>query len=265
MKIVKELIVLLVRLYTWPLALPQIMKLSFQKVRRKEFWRYYDEVFLNDYPHIRRACTLLNSENAPVIYDIGGGQGTTLALFLEELPNSTIHLFEPISSNFQLIENLFGNKSNVTLHQLAAGDINEKRSIHIADRITSSSLHTLNPEAHEADSYLAQSLKPSGLEEIQVVRLDSFLQKHEKVHLLKLDVQGFELNALEGCGDQLQRVKYILLEVSNHHGYKEAALYYELDAYLRSKGFQIADLFPGIKSDRFLKEWDCIYLNEGWK
>lgn len=265
MKIAKELIFLLIRLYTWPLVLPKIMKLSFQKVRRKEFWHYYDHVFLNDYPHIRRACTLLTTEKSPVIFDIGGGQGTTLCLFLEQLPGSIVHLFEPLTSNFKLIEKQFGNKSNVTLHRLAAGDSNEKRTIHIADRVTSSSLHTLNPQAHEADSYLAQALKPSGQEEINVVRLDSFLEKYEHIHLLKLDVQGFELNVLEGCGEDLKRVKYVLLEVSNHHGYKEAALYYDLDAYLRDKGFQVADIFPGIKSNGFLKEWDCIYLNEAWK
>lgn len=241
------------------------MKLCFQKVRRNEFWQYYDEVFLNDYPHIRRVCSLLKKEKSPVIFDIGGGQGTTLALFLEQLPNSNIHLFEPIAANFKIIEKEFGQKPNVSLHQLAAGKKNEKRTIHIADRVTSSSLHTLNPEAHEADSYLAQALRPSGKEEISVIRLEVYLEKYQQIDLLKLDVQGFELNVLEGCGELLKRVRYVLLEVSNHHGYKEAALYYELDAYLRNQGFQLADIFPGIKAKGFLKEWDCIYLNESWK
>lgn len=256
MNLIKGPLFFLIRLYTLPLRIPILMQLSFQKVLRKQFWRYYDTVFLNDYPHIRRACNLLADTKSPVIFDIGGGQGTTLKIFNKELPNARISLFEPIAENYSIIQKQFGQVANLSLYNLAAGDKAEEAIIHVADRITSSSLHQLNPGAHSKDSYLAQALTPSREEKIQVVRLESYLVESKKTDLLKLDVQGFELNVLKGCGEALKTVRYILLEVSNHHGYENAELYYEIDAFMRSNGFEIADLFPGIKEGGFLKEWD---------
>ncbi len=265
MNLLRPILYFLLRLYSWPFQFPIILKLTFQKLRRKAFWNYYDSVFLNDYPHIRRACELIKNQENIVVFDIGGGQGTTLKLFAAELPHARIELFEPISSNFEIIQGQFGQNAMIKLHQLALGCEEGEAVIHVADRVTSSSLLDLNPNAHAEGSYLAGALKPAREEKIQVKRVEAFLDKHSKIDLMKLDVQGFELNVLKGAGEALKKVKYIILEVSNHDGYSGAPLYHEIDAWMREHGFELADLFPGIKESGFLKEWDCIYLNSKWK
>ncbi|TNE78345.1 MAG: FkbM family methyltransferase [Bacteroidetes bacterium] len=265
MNILRPILYFLIRLYSWPFRFPMVLKVTFQKLRRDTFWNYYDNVFLLDYPHIKRACSLIKSEKNPIVFDIGGGQGTTLKLFREELPHAQVELFEPISSNFKIIKDQFGGNKGIKLNQLALGHEEGETTIHIADRVTSSSLLELNPEAHEKGSYLADALKPVREESIQVKRVESFIKQYEKIHLMKLDVQGFELNVLKGAGEELKKVKYIIMEVSNHDGYSGAPLYHEIDAWMRENNFELADLFPGIKESGFLKEWDCIFLNKLWK
>ena len=57
--------------------------------------------------------------------------------------------------------------------------------------------------------------------------------------LLKLDVQGFELEALRGCEDLLDRFSYVYAECSFVELYAGQALADEVIAWLRERGFKL--------------------------
>jgi FkbM family methyltransferase len=57
-------------------------------------------------------------------------------------------------------------------------------------------------------------------------------------NFLNFDIQGVELKALKGMGDYLKTVDYIYTEVNTDYVYKDCALIYEIDDYLKSFGFQ---------------------------
>src|SRR6202000_2316404 len=57
--------------------------------------------------------------------------------------------------------------------------------------------------------------------------------------LLKLDVQGFELTALQGCESLLERFKFVYLEASFIELYVGQALAAELVAYLLGFDFKL--------------------------
>jgi FkbM family methyltransferase len=87
---------------------------------------------------------------------------------------------------------------------------------------------------------------------------------------LKIDVQGFELSVLRGAERLLGSICAVHLEVEHEEVYLKQPLFSEIDAFLRSNGFELIDLFsagydsyrdgpPGFYGSRLL--WnDALYL-----
>ncbi len=58
--------------------------------------------------------------------------------------------------------------------------------------------------------------------------------------LLKLDVQGFELNVLKGASNTLKtQIDYIIVEVSFEKLYKDQPSFTELNRFLNSYNFEL--------------------------
>lgn len=72
-------------------------------------------------------------------------------------------------------------------------------------------------------------------------RIDTLFTEHslniDLYDLLVIDIQGVELLALKGCGDLLNKIKYIYTEVNSAHLYKDCSLITEIDEYLLSYNF----------------------------
>jgi hypothetical protein len=61
----------------------------------------------------------------------------------------------------------------------------------------------------------------------------------ESPALLKLDVQGFELEALRGCEDMLNQFAYVYAECSFVELYARQDLADEVISWLRERGFRL--------------------------
>ncbi len=75
---------------------------------------------------------------------------------------------------------------------------------------------------------------------VPVIRIDDYLHQQgiSKVQLLKIDVQGFELEVLKGCGDRLYDIRFIIAEVQFQPLYDGAPPWYELISYVAKFGFE---------------------------
>jgi FkbM family methyltransferase len=211
------------------------------------------------YRSIRLAKKLLNKKF--IILDIGGGIGATVKLFSQFFPENKIMVFEPINDNFNAIKSRFSSDTNIEVINFAVGNENSIKKINIANRITSSSILPLEADLNSA-VFNEKNLGQTRVESIEIVRLDDFmLSDHNEIGIMKIDVQGFELDVLKGAEATLKRTDILVLEANNHNGYVGSPKYYDIDKFIREHDFTLYDILPSIVDNGKLKEWDLIYLN----
>lgn len=72
---------------------------------------------------------------------------------------------------------------------------------------------------------------------VPILRLDSLLARHdlERVRLLKIDVEGYELEVIRGLGDRLETVDHIIFELLDPSHAATAAIC----EHLESRGFAL--------------------------
>lgn len=212
--------------------------------------------------HIHRSISLAAMIPASdfIILDIGGGIGASVVLYNKAFPENRIIVFEPIHENYESLRLRFANISNIRLNNCAAGNENSTATINVANRITSSSLLPLSADP-ESEIFNEKNLGQSRREEIRIVRPDDFLADTPgHFGIMKIDVQGFEMNVLLGSEKILERTSIVLLEANNHEGYRGSAKYFEIDSFMRDHGFALYDILPSIYDKGKLKEWDIIYF-----
>jgi len=68
--------------------------------------------------------------------------------------------------------------------------------------------------------------------------------------LLKIDVQGYELEVLKGCGSLLKTFEYIFVECSFLELYQKQALAHEVITFLAKQGFNLKGIY-NMSYDKF--------------
>lgn len=81
--------------------------------------------------------------------------------------------------------------------------------------------------------------------EVPVDRLDHMLLRHADIqpNLLKVDVQGSELQVLDGAGDKLHQFEVVILEVSLIR-IGPVALFSDVIDYMGHRGYRLYDFLP---------------------
>lgn len=228
-----------------------------------ELSREYPSVINNGYRHIEVAIHLLqrfNLDKGYTIVDVGAASGIVSEKFALQFPENKVMSFEPIANSYQQLEAVALKCKNVKPFHAALGAEKKQITINISHRSTSSSLYEINEQI--SDSYFAENLKKEKSEQVEVYRMDEVIGSNEKIALIKLDVQGFELEVLKGAGKVLDQTALVLTEVMNHDFYVGAPGYFDIDNYLREAGFAILDIIPSIRRNEKLMEWDVIYYNK---
>ncbi len=185
------------------------------------------------------------------VVDIGANRGQ-FALAVRNITRANIISFEPLPEVAAIFKKIFSGDPTVRLHIAAIGEKFEKRLIHLSARDDSSSLL----EIGESQSILFPGTHKVGALEIEVRTLDFFLTQYEIVRpaLLKLDVQGFELQALAGCKKLINNFDFVYCECSFVELYKNQKLADEVIEYLRSLNFSIS----GIYNPSYDRDGNCI-------
>lgn len=222
----------------------------------------YPSFFNTGYLHIEKAIEYshyfrLNEKD--LILDIGAANGATSLLLRKAFPESVIYSFEPLPEMYGLLTKAVSGFSNIIPINKGLGSVKRELNINLSQRITSSSFFEI--EKNISNEFFSENIKNVGSAKVAVSTLDDEIPADRNINILKMDVQGFELEVLKGGVKTLNRTAIVLVEMQNHDLYKGAPKYYDIDRFLISAGFELYDIIPSIRQDKKLYEWDSIYIN----
>lgn len=145
-----------------------------------------------------------------LLLDIGANVGDFTADFLSIYRDSQSVCFEPVSSTFAQLATRFRDDQRVEMHQCAISDFDGNAEMHLEADSTLCSLTEFTRDAKAA--YLVGSRQ---LEQVKCTRLDSFPYRKGMERLfVKIDVQGFEIEAIRGAMQTLAGADAVMLECS---------------------------------------------------
>jgi FkbM family methyltransferase len=183
----------------------------------------------------------LKNHSYRTILDVGANKGQFSLVALASNPAARIIAFEPIGHVAKRFRRLHGRTANVSLFEIGLGDENGDRIFHMSKRDDSSSFLPIT----SAQRDLHPGTEEAYTTTFPVRRLDDVLRGQDLVRpcLLKLDVQGFELEVLKGAIETLKRVDSVYSEVSFVELYEGQPLASDIVAWLDSRGFKLDGVY----------------------
>jgi FkbM family methyltransferase len=153
------------------------------------------------YEDIEGTCFL---GTAPIIIDVGANVGQFASASKLFYPRARVICFEPDPDTFAALKENTAGFSAIELHNVGLG----KRAGNLTFyRHEVSEMSSFSPRADDP-------VQRRGTTELPVRRLDDMISPDVRPDLLKIDVEGFERQVLEGGWETLSRSRYLLIEVS---------------------------------------------------
>lgn len=192
-----------------------------------------------------------------IIFDVGANVGNYTARFKKYFPESKIYSFEPIRSTYNQLKNRFEKKKGVECFNLGFG---RNKSILRIKLQKGSQLNSFNDTVP-----LDEDIEST--EVVKVDTVDSFCEAHniQSIDFLKIDVEGYELEVLEGAKNLLQndKIQFIYSETgfSEEDSYKVS--HTSLDKFIIKYGFKFCGFYETIKygGRKYLVYSNALYHN----
>jgi FkbM family methyltransferase len=189
----------------------------------------------NHYPYRRNfAFDIKRTMPEPrVIFDVGAFVGDVTLEFHKHFPGAAIYAFEPVGRSYgSLLANTKG-MNNVHCYNNAVGDVAGNIEIPIYADLTITTLKDVKYDA-----------PPVAIEKVEVIRLDNFLKANsiDRIDILKIDVEGFEFEVLNGLGEYIDQVSCIVTEVGYQRN-PEKTHFADMDRYMEEHGFKVFNIY----------------------
>jgi len=181
----------------------------------------------------------------PVIIDAGAHIGLATLYFKWLYPAAQITAFEPNPALFALLErNVTQNElTDVTLVPAALGKHDGEAKFWIdATDWRWWSVGSMNAGAWNGEQKVQKEIT------VKSVKLYDFVQKMDRVDLLKMDIEGTETVVIHGLKDQLDKVQHLIFEFHPVLGTNLA----ELKAFLEKRGYEVT---LGDRKNRRITSW----------
>ena len=207
---------------------------------------------------------LLCGNKALTIFDVGAHIGDTVAKYKSLFPESAIYCFEPLPESFEKFSKRFKGDSSVKPICMAVSDEVGKREFCV-NRL--SATNSLLPRPQSGRRYYPKNAETITKIEVPVTTIDGFCKEKSisEIHILKMDIQGGELMALQGATEKLNEclIALIYTEVMFVPHYEGGALFYEICNFLSDYGYILFDIFYAVRAKNGqLRYADAIFVSQ---
>jgi FkbM family methyltransferase len=169
------------------------------RIRRSDVFTLMEIFYEGQYEH------RVTVPARPMIVDAGANVGIATLWLLGRYPDATIHAFEPGSGNHRLLARNLEPYPRVFAYRSALGSRDGEVDLTLSQH---GAMHSTSVTAEAR-------IAGARTERVRCRTLAGFMAEHaiEKIDFLKLDVEGAELEVVEGLGDRIADVRAIVGEV----------------------------------------------------
>ena len=207
----------------------------------------------------------LTSLPVDAVVDVGANQGQFARRAIKAFPEARIYCFEPVPDVFdQLREWAESVPNRVEIFNVALGREPGRHEffLHTEHTMSSSFLkttalmkgefpytgetRTIQVDVHTLDDYA-----------------DRFVGRNGKGIVLKVDVEGFEIDVFKGGLHTLENVIALIVEIHLMELFEGHPTFHDVDAFLSGKNYRFAGSFPpGLSAAGRIMGFDAIYIRE---
>jgi FkbM family methyltransferase len=151
-------------------------------------------------------------DDVQVVFDVGANCGATSVHFARHRPGAVVHAFEPASRPLELLRRNAGRYPNIEVHPFG---------LHTTDR-------TMPLYFGSGDSIVGSVVRvdeAGGSEEVELRAAGPWAQEHgiDRIDVLKLDVEGAEVEVLESLAPLLPTVQVLFVEYDSRQARRRVA------------------------------------------
>lgn len=187
----------------------------------------------------------LRFKRPQTIVQVGAHSGNDALIAACRQHGHKLYMFEPNPRRAAELEQKAAGSGTVFVIRQAVSSAEGRAIFHIANHDDCSSLQSFAEDVnrtwvHEWHPY--KSFEMVEEVEVEVVRLDSFMQDHEiaAIDFLLVDAQGEDLRVVESLGDRAKDVKKIQMEINIHAPlYKDSFGMNDALARMSERGFDL--------------------------
>ncbi|SDG15631.1 methyltransferase, FkbM family [Limimonas halophila] len=178
----------------------------------------------------------LRTLDAVTVIDVGANRGQFVLAARALLPGAHVHAVEPLAAPAEVLHRVAAALGGITVHRAAVAPERGRATMQVPARTDSASLLPVGarqtrvfPGTHAVRTETVRTAPLADLVPSAVLTPPV---------LLKLDVQGSELDTLRASTHLLPQIDWVLCECSDVELYAGQALRPAVEAYLADHGFQ---------------------------
>lgn len=197
-----------------------LLRLEFFKSNKLKVW----DLFLtaNNYNSFRvlfkeifieKEYKFFTTQKQPIIFDCGANVGFPALFFKKEYPESKIICFEPSPNSYKILKANIreNNVTNIELFNVALTDYDGTIDFYV------------NDDYDLVSGTLVE--RSSGIiYECSAKKLSSYIKEYERIDLLKMDIEGAEMNVIKELEKENQLIKINQLIIEFHHNTGDSKL-----------------------------------------
>lgn len=197
------------------------------------------------------------------IFDVGANIGQTSLFLRQHFQQAEIFAFEPINATYKILETNTKAYPQIHAFPYALGSQVGKKQVHLEENSELNSLVDRKPPA---------TTRSQVKEEVTIETIDNFCRdrKIQGIDLLKIDVEGYELEVLRGAEETLSqhRIGLVYAEVTLNSTSSRHQNFFQLNDYLKSKGFMFSGLYEVFRwgdAKQYFGFCNALFINSSWQ
>ena len=201
--------------------------------------------FIDKNYHHKRLIKFLKNYKIDLIIDIGSHKGEFIKNIIKYINFQKAYTFEPQKEIFDILKKNLINDNRILHNNLGISDKVGKKKITINKLTSTSTMSKLDESSYflKLKNFLIKQKKIKEIYDVETTTVDDYFKGLNLQNtLLKIDVEGHELNVLEGSKNTIKKIDFVLIENQYFDIYKDNNIN-ECHSFLKNNQFDLIKKF----------------------